>query len=151
MSLKDTIIKLVESLIEATDIYLVDVLVSDSKIRKKISIFIDTDTGISIDQCSEISHAVGKELEEIIENAFVLEVSSPGADSPLKLERQYLKNIGRTLKVQLLEGSEIKGTLTKLENATLEILPEKKKKNIPEPIFVKIDEIKEAKVILSFK
>ena len=73
-----------------------------------------------------------QELEEIIDVAFVLEVSSPGADSPLKFERQYTKNIGRTLKVTLEDLSEVKGTLTQVSNGKITLEPEAKKKIKPE-------------------
>ena len=116
MSLRDSVVNIIHQLIENSDIYLVDVLISESKIRKKITVFLDTDEGIKIDDCSKISHQLGLELEEIIENAFVLEVSSPGADSPLKMERQFLKNIGRTLKVITVEEEEIKGVLVNFLN-----------------------------------
>lgn len=151
MNLRDTVDNIIHQLIENSDIYLVDVLISESKIRKKITVFLDTDEGIKIDDCSKISHQLGLKLEEIIENAFVLEVSSPGADSPLKMERQFLKNIGRTLKVITVEEEEIKGVLVNFLNNEIEIQPEKKKKLVFDSKKIKLEKIKEAKVIISFK
>ncbi len=151
MSLRETVVNIIHQLIKNSDIYLVDVLVSESKIRRKITVFLDTDEGIKIDDCSKISHQLGLELEEIIDNAFVLEVSSPGADSPLKMERQFIKNIGRTLKVITVEEEEIKGVLVNFLNNEIEIQPEKKKKIVFDSIKIKLEKIKEAKVIISFK
>lgn len=128
MSLKDTVIKLVEDLIRDTDYYVVEIAVSDSKIRRKVSIFLDSDAGITIDQCTEVSRKLGLQLEEVIDEAFTLEVSSPGADSPLKFERQYVKNIGRSLKILKVDGSEIKGKLVSVENGSITIETEAKKK-----------------------
>jgi ribosome maturation factor RimP len=151
MALREAVIKFLDEIISATDYYLVDVVVSDSKIRKKITVYIDSDEGISIDECGEVSRKLGAELEEIIDVAFVLEVSSPGADSPLKFERQYTKNIGRTLKVTLEDLSEIKGTLTQVSEGKITIEPEAKKKIKPEAVTFLIENIKEAKVVISFK
>jgi ribosome maturation factor RimP len=151
MALREAVIKFLDEIISTTDYYLVDVVVSDSKIRKKITVFIDSDEGISIDECGDVSRQLGIELEEIIDIAFVLEVSSPGADSPLKFERQYTKNIGRTLKVTLEDLSEIKGTLTQVSEGKITIEPEAKKKIKPEAVTLLIEKIKEAKVVISFK
>ncbi|MFS0488882.1 ribosome maturation factor RimP [Leadbetterella byssophila] len=151
MSLKDTVIKLVEDLIRDTDYYIVEIAVSDSKIRRKVSIFLDSDAGITIDQCTEVSRKLGLQLEEVIDEAFTLEVSSPGADSPLKFERQYVKNIGRSLKILKVDGSEIKGKLVSVENGSITIETEAKKKVKSETVALSLDEIKEAKVIISFK
>jgi ribosome maturation factor RimP len=151
MALKEAVVKFLDEIISATDYYLVDVVVSDPKIRKKITVFIDSDEGISIDECGEVSRKLGTELEEIIDVAFVLEVSSPGADSPLKFERQYIKNIGRTLKIILDDLSEVKGTLSQVSNGKITIEPEAKKKIKPEVMTLLIENIKEAKVIISFK
>jgi ribosome maturation factor RimP len=151
MSLKDTVIKLVEDLIRDTHYYVVEIAVSDSKIRRKVSIFLDSDAGITIDQCTEVSRKLGLQLEEVIDEAFTLEVSSPGADSPLKFERQYVKNIGRSLKILKVDGSEIKGKLVSVENGSITIETEAKKKVKSETVALSLDEIKEAKVIISFK
>jgi ribosome maturation factor RimP len=151
MALKEAVIKYLVEIIGDTDYYVVDVVVSDTKIRKKITVYIDSDEGIHIDQCGKVSQALGKELEEIIEDAFVLEVSSPGADSPLKFERQYIKNIGRTLKVTLNDSTEIKGKLLGIKDGSITVLPEEKKKVKPVETTLEIENIKEAKVVISFK
>ena len=151
MALKEAVIKYLDVILADTDYYVVDVVVSDTKIRKKITVYIDSDEGIHIDQCGKVSQALGKELEEIIEDAFVLEVSSPGVDSPLKFERQYIKNIGRTLKVTLNDLTEIKGKLLSIKDGMITILPEEKKKVKPVDTTLEIENIKEAKVVISFK
>ncbi len=151
MSLKETVIKLVDDLIAETDCYVVDITVSDSKIRRKVAVFLDSDAGITIDQCTTFSRALGNQLEEVIDEAFTLEVSSPGADSPLKFERQYVKNVGRSLRIIKTDNTEIKGKLVEINNGTVRIEPEAKKKVKPEAVTLNLDEIREAKVIISFK
>jgi ribosome maturation factor RimP len=150
MTLKEKIEKIITGLL-SEEFFLTDLTVSESKIRTKISVFVDTDQGIGIDECGKISHLIGETLEEEIEQKYTLEVSSPGADSPLKLARQYVKNIGRTLKINLLEGLEIKGELLAIHGESLEIKPEAKKKQIVENKIISLNQIKDAKVVLSFK
>ena len=151
MSLKDTIVKYVDELIAESDFYVIDLVVTESKIKRKITIFLDSDEGITIEQCSRFSRELGNQLEEVIEEAFTLEVSSPGADSPLRFERQYIKNIGRSLKITKTDLSEIKGKLTEVNNGVITIETEAKKKVKSETITVNLEEVKEAKVIISFK
>jgi len=151
MLLKETVIKRVDDLIAETDFYVVDIVVSDSKIRPKVAVYLDSDTGITIDQCTTFSRTLGNQLEEDTEEAFTLEVSSPGVDTPLKLERQYVKNIGRTLRILKNDKTEIKGKLTTVISGAVVIEPEAKKKVRPEAVTLPLEDILEAKVIISFK
>lgn len=151
MLLRETVAQLVDELIAETDCYVVDISVSDSKIRRKVTVFLDSDAGITIEQCTAFSRVLGNRLEEIIEEAFTLEVSSPGADSPLKFERQYVKHIGRSLRILKTDQTEIKGKLTEVNNGLVVIEPEAKKKVKPEAVTIPLSEIREAKVIISFK
>jgi ribosome maturation factor RimP len=150
MALKEKVENIITSLL-SEEFYLVDVSVSVSKIRTKISVFVDSDQGIGVDQCGQLSHAIGEALDESIEDKYTLEVSSPGADSPLKFKRQYLKNIGRVLKINTLDKEEIKGTLLEVLGEDLIIQPEAKKKQVIENKTVSLTQIKDAKVVLSFK
>lgn len=132
--------------------FVVDIKITVSKIRSKILILVDSDEGISIDQCGEISRQVGVILDEIIDTPFVLEVSSPGIDTPLKLIRQYKKNIGRNLKVILQDGQELRGNLLVVDETSIQIQPEqKKKKELLEPKSLLLEDIRQATVLVSFK
>ena len=132
--------------------FVVDIKITVSKIRSKILILVDSDEGISIDQCGEISRQVGVILDEIIDTPFVLEVSSPGIDTPLKLIRQYKKNIGRNLKVILQDGQELRGNLLVVDETSIQIQPEqKKKKELLEPKTLLLEDIRQATVLVSFK
>lgn len=132
--------------------FVVDIKITVSKIRSKILILVDSDEGISIDQCGEISRQAGVVLDEMIETPFVLEVSSPGIDTPLKLIRQYKKNIGRNLKVILQDGQELRGNLLFVDETSIQIQPEqKKKKELLEPKSLLLEDIRQATVLVSFK
>ncbi|HET7114928.1 MAG TPA: ribosome maturation factor, partial [Hanamia sp.] len=81
----------------------------------KITVLLDGDKGITIDNCTSINKALYKFIEETQlfgNNNFSLEVSSFGVDRPLKLLRQYKKNIGRKVEVVLNDGTKSEGTLT---------------------------------------
>lgn len=86
-------------LLEGTDVFLVQVHV---KSNNDIKVFLDADSGMSIDKCVKINRKLRLLIEEselFPEEDFSLEVSSPGVDEPLTSNRQYLKNIGRTVLV----------------------------------------------------
>lgn len=114
------------------EVFVVDASYTKSK-RSVLSLKVDTDHGISLEQCTAVSRTIGRMLDEnehLISGPFHLEVSSPGIGYPLKLWRQYPQNLGRHLEVKDLEGHSTKGKLIDVqeETFTLELLPEKRKK-----------------------
>jgi len=79
-----------------------------------IKVFVDGDTGISIEKCVQFNRGLYKKIEEAAlypGGDFSLELSSPGLDEPLKLMRQYRKNVGRLVEVVLHDGSKVEGRL----------------------------------------
>src|SRR5690606_9693859 len=77
-------------------------------------VFLDGDTGITIDAVSKINRALYAQIEESAvfpDGDFSLEVSSPGVDEPLKFFRQYKKNLGRKVEVTLKDESKVTGVL----------------------------------------
>ena len=100
------------------------------KPTNNIKIFIDGDQGVGIDQLVKYNRALYKAMEEAAyfpEGDFSLEVSSPGLDEPLKLHRQYVKNIGRYVEVVNLDGTRIEGKLVAASDETLTVEEEKGK------------------------
>ncbi|KAF2079722.1 MULTISPECIES: ribosome assembly cofactor RimP [Flavobacterium] len=82
-----------EALLEKPSVFLVDLAVSDSF---KISVGLDGDNGVALQDCIDISRAIENNLDRE-EQDFSLEVASVGVGTPLKMIRQYKKNVGRTL------------------------------------------------------
>lgn len=82
-----------EALLEKPSIFLIDLAVSDSF---KVSVGLDGDNGVALQDCIDVSRAIENNLDRE-EQDFSLEVASVGVGSPLKMTRQYIKNIGRTL------------------------------------------------------
>ena len=78
-----------------------------------IKVFVDADNGAAIDRLTKLNKVLYKWLEESMfpGGNFSLEVSSPGLDEPIKLHRQYVKNIGRFIEVLDLEGNKKEGKL----------------------------------------
>ena len=76
--------------------------------RQIFRIYIDSEEGITIDTCAKYSRELGMvlDLEELIEDEYVLEVSSPGVDRPLKNEKDFIRNIGRKIKLTFAEPIE---------------------------------------------
>lgn len=132
---------------ESNDLFLVDVKVKGNSGNQKVLVFVDGDNGISIDACSKISRMIGAEIEEedFMTGKYTLEVSSPGLDYPLTLHRQYVKNVGRSLVVETLEGTNIEGELLQVEKDEIFLKGSAEKRSI------KFEEIKQSKVKVSFK
>ena len=147
------IVKLVGQLLQDEPVYfLVSVAI---KPVNNISLFIDGDSGITIEKCVKINKALYKQIVETAlypDGEFSLEVSSPGLDEPLKLNRQYIKNIGRSLMVELADGKKVEGKLIAADNVGIELeeeLGKGKKKEVVKHAFL-FDQIKESKVNVVF-
>ncbi|MBT0810024.1 ribosome maturation factor RimP [Litoribacter ruber] len=156
MSLKQNIEEIVEKHLPDASHFVVDVTVKEASGKQKVIILIDADEGLNIDACAKVSRAVGEELEakDILEEAYVLEVSSPGLDFPLTSRRQYQKNIGRNIKVTLENGGEQEGELTSVEPLHVVLKTKKKekgKKAVEEEVQLAFDQIKKSIVLVSFK
>ncbi|OWK69438.1 ribosome assembly cofactor RimP [Pedobacter sp. AJM] len=142
-----------EKIADRPELFLVEVKMLPNH---KLIIHVDGDEGISIQDCVVISRHVGFHLEEenVIEQAYNLEVSSPGVGEPLKLNRQYIKNIGRTLSVKLKDGLKKEGKLLEVAEDNLlleESVKEKGKKAANVETTIPFNDILETSVLISFK
>jgi len=120
-----------------------------------ISVFIDGDEGVTIEKCVKINRMLYKQIVEtelFVDGAFSLEVSSPGVDEPLKLKRQYFKNIGRLLEIDTIEGNHLEGKLLLADESAIELEEERGKGKKKETIkhFLQYDHIKKAVVKVVF-
>ena len=160
MTIKEHLGILLDPMLEEGNIFLVDIIIKPSKVSQKITILIDSDEGITIQECTSISRRLAKQLEEleVFTEPYTLEVSSPGLDQPLILTRQYLKNIGRNLKVTLKTGEAVSGTLIEANEEAIKLqLPMPKKKSkvpVDEASLLKdisLTDISKAMIEISFK
>lgn len=135
-----------------TDNFLVDLRV---KPGNNIKVFMDADSGISIARCVSINRALYKKIEEAAwfpEGDFSLEVSSPGLDEPLKLLRQYRKNLGRSVEVTMKDASRIEGKLLEVteDGIVVEEIKGKNKKREVIAHSLLFDNIKQTKIQVVF-
>jgi ribosome maturation factor RimP len=120
-----------------------------------VKVYLDADTGVVIDRCVQYNRLLYKEIEEsgiFPEGDFSLEVSSPGLDEPLKMVRQYRKNIGRKVDVALVEGPPVQGTLQAVDEGAITVAVEKGKgrKKETEIREIPFDRIKATKIMIVF-
>ena len=85
-----------EGLKEKPSLFMVDLTVTETF---KVIVTLDGDNGVNLQDCIDISRAIDNNLDRD-EQDYALEVASAGVSTPLKMVRQYRKNIGRTLKVK---------------------------------------------------
>lgn len=142
---KKVIENIVKDYLEGKEFFLVDI---ELKKGNLISVTVDGDKGITIDECVKISRLIESRLNRDEED-FELRVSSPGIDKPFKLVRQYRKYIDREIGVWLNDDRHFEGVLKLLgENEfTLEIKPGKKEKEVLTQTIL-FSEIKEAKPVV---
>lgn len=131
--------------------YVVDVSVTGERGSSIVEVFVDTDQGITADQCAQVNRSVSSELERqnLISGRYRLEVSSPGLDRPLKLVRQFRKNIGRRFKIIAPvenQKTATEGILREASETTLTLITNEKQ----ERSFA-LNDIQEAYVLPQFK
>jgi len=141
-----------EILSEYPSLFLVDVKI---KPTNNIKVFIDGDSGFSIEACTRINRKLYKAIEESAiypEGNFSLEVSSPGITEPLKLYRQYQKNVGREIEVVFKDDSVKVGTLNAVAESDIiiEYTEGKGKKAVIQTLVIPFDNIKTTKVQIKF-
>lgn len=120
---------LTEPLLDGTDMFIVHIKI---KPTNNIKLYLDADAGLSISKSAEINRKLYKLIEAeamFPDGDFSLEVSSPGVDEPLMSDRQYKKNIGRTVLITPNEGKDILGVLKEVQEdkMVLEVKEGKKK------------------------
>jgi ribosome maturation factor RimP len=152
---QDTQIKEVETIVSGLlegDIFLVSIRI---KPTNNFKVFLDADSGLGIEKCIKINRALYKIMEERAmypDGDFSLEVSSPGIDEPLKLLRQYHKNIGRNVEVILNDGSKKEGKLLEVSETAI-VLEQKEgkgKKAVTINTPLEFAGIKQTTVLISF-
>ena len=155
--LSDKVGALVEEVLAGTPHFLVELDVRGTKGSRVVNVYLDSDGGIGVDDMARISRDLGflLDTEEVMGGNYSLNVSSPGIDRPLRLCRQYKKNIGCTLLVHYRkpEGdgeTEATGELVAVDDdgIELDITTKKKKQQKTERRPIAFDDIVWAKVRL---
>ena len=154
MTFKEKVGQLLEDILKGkTSLFLVDVMISDSY---KVTITLDDDNGVNLQDCIDVSRAIENNLDRE-EQDFSLEVASVGVGSPLKLIRQYKKNVGRMLIVKLAT-TKIEAELIEANDESITLSWEarepkkigKGKETVQKKQVIPYSEIKEAIVTVTF-
>ena len=121
MGKKEDISAAITPALEALGFYLEDVTITSAGRRSMLTVIVDGDTHLSLDQVTSATKAIGEIVESIQslgETPFTLEVTSPGLDRPLTKVRHWQKNINRLVKVVLQDGSEVKGRINEVNESS---------------------------------
>lgn len=146
----EKITSLAAPLLEGTDMFIVRI---KNKPTNNIKLYIDADSGLSVSKSADINRKLYKLIEEqaiFPDGDFSLEVSSPGVDEPLLFDRQYKKNIGRTILIYMNDGTEKLGKLKEVSEGKLLIEVKQPKKKEPLPVEVAMADINKTVVQITF-
>ena len=155
MTFKDKVLKLLnEGLAEKPSVFLIDLTITEAN---KIIVTLDGDNGVQLQDCIDVSRSIEPNLDRE-EQDFSLEVASVGVGSPLKMVRQYKKNVGRMLIVKLQDSTVIEAKLTDANDEQIVLSWEarepkkigKGKETIQKRKEILYNEIKEAIVTIIF-
>lgn len=144
---------LLNGLLEAeTEYFLVSLKI---KPTDNVKIFIDGDNGITIEKCIYFNRKLRNQIEEqgiYPEGEYSLEISSPGVGEPLKLHRQYVKNIGRNVEVAFVDETKKEGKLLTVTEADIiiEHTEGKGKKAVTQQLVIPFSNIKSTTVQIKF-
>ncbi|MFJ8212358.1 ribosome maturation factor RimP [Streptomyces sp. NPDC096033] len=115
---------LLEPLVAAKGLDLEEIELSKAGRRRMLRIVVDSDEGVELDACAELSREVSDALDAsdvMGEDEYVLEVSSPGADRPLSEHRHYVRAIGRLVKFQLAESGELVARILSVDDEGMDL------------------------------
>lgn len=145
------VLRIAESLLPEFGMEMVDVEFRLERGGWTLRVFIDKEGGVTIDDCASVSRDLGDlvEAESIIDHPYVLEVSSPGLDRPLRKEQDFIRSIGKLIKVEMArpvnKRKRFTGRLAHVEDGTVRLLVD------GNDLFeLPIDEIKRARIKYEF-
>ncbi|MFC0877703.1 ribosome assembly cofactor RimP [Saccharicrinis sp. FJH2] len=155
MITKDQIENIISEKLVQDDVFIVDLNVTASN---KITLHIDSDTGVDIDYCVAVSRLIEGSFDRETDD-FDLEVSSAGLSQPFKVFRQYKKNVGKDVTVTPKNGKPLTGLLKSVNEDGIELqtteklaIEGKKKKEIVDVVHkLSFDEIAKTEVVIKFK
>lgn len=112
-SIESSVYDIVQEIVKDTVFEIVDVEYVKEGPFKYLRVYIDKPEGITVDDCSDVSRALNKKLDELdlIQEQYFLEVSSPGVERPLKTESDFIKNLNEIVEVKFYKPLDGKKSL----------------------------------------
>jgi len=155
MDLNEKVRELAQSCLFDESHFLVEVILTAKAGPKRVLVILDGDKGVNIEVCAKVSRALSNAMDEsgLIDDNYTLEVTTPGLDHPLKLKRQYYKNVGRGFKVHTKDKALVEGKLMEVDEQRIVLSQEIKegKKIDVRTIEIPFEQIEKAFVMVSFK
>jgi ribosome maturation factor RimP len=147
--IKENIVRISNEIAEKLNFFVIDINFRGDNRKKIIEVFVDAEKNIDADNLAEISREINSiiEKQDFLQQAYRLDVSTPGVDRPLKFLKQFPKHINRNFEVTYRAGDEtrtINGKLLSAEREELTFLSDKKE------ILIEFKNVTTAKVIISF-
>jgi len=141
---------LVLMVLDQLGIELVDLSLQGSNRKKVLRIYVHEEGGVSLDRCAQVSRMISDlfDRKDIITSKYILEVSSPGLDRPLKSVRDFERNLGEKVKVIVIteeKEKEIVGRIKGKEENIIYLVDENE-----EIIQFELDNLQSAKIIVEF-
>lgn len=144
---------LMEPLAGMRGLDLEEITVTPAGNRRVLRVVVDSDEGVQLDTCAELSRAVSEALDEtdVMGGApYVLEITSPGADRPLTELRHYRRAVGRLIKAGLHEGGDVVARIVAVDEDGLDVEVPGVKGRKPTGRRLAFDEIAKARVEIEF-
>lgn len=144
MNVRDRIAEAITPTIEASGAFLEDVTLVRAGKKSLLTVIVDNEVGLNLDQVTEVSRNISELVEALPEmgsTPFTLEVTSPGIDRPLTLPRHWRKNKGRLIKISKLDGSVVEGRIGESTETSVSV----------NDVIVAFTDIKKAIVQIEFK
>ena len=124
MALKDQIFELVAPLVEKAGLVLEDVQIQTPGKNRFVTVMVDNESGLNLDQITDISRLVGEAMDSapfMGETPYTLEVTTPGVDRPLTAPRHFRKNVDRLVKITKHDGTQVKGRIASADDASVSL------------------------------
>lgn len=138
---------LAEEIAQDLGLYIVEVQVRGQQGSRVVEVFADADAGVGLDQLARLSQDLefALDADDVIQGRYLLNVSSPGADRPLRLPRQYRRHLGRSLRLTVTRDGEqevLTGKLVGADDEAIELEIQHQRVRIP------LDDVTDARVQL---
>jgi ribosome maturation factor RimP len=150
---KEYIEEIAANFLRGTDQFIVKVSVGKDN---RINVYIDGDSGVTIDNCVQLSRHIENTLDRDQED-FELNVSSAGVGEPFVMLRQYTINLGKPVEVLMTDGTKKRGILDSADESQIILKEQEKQKNkkskkmvVGEPVTIDMSEVKQTKSIIVF-